>query len=242
MIIIILGMHRSGTSTVAGVLHLNKVVMGTYQNFWPRPLVQNPKGFYENYDFRKINDQLLNNVGYDVKSYQAEIPEPELTDQLNKKMKKLILYNTKTYTDWGWKDPRTCLTIPLWSSVFSELELNNDARIIFVSRSAGSTARSLKKRNDLPLEDGIELWKIYNQRALKFCENSKLPTYYCSFEEILKDSTDICAQLFRFLDRDWDKSVVDQFIDSSISTSGLGEEIEYPEDILNLEKKISLLI
>ena len=51
MITIILGMHRSGTSTVAGVLHLNKIIMGTYQNFWPRPLTQNPKGFYENYDF-----------------------------------------------------------------------------------------------------------------------------------------------------------------------------------------------
>ena len=59
MIIMILGMHRSGTSTISGVLHMNKIIMGTYQNFWPRPLSQNPKGFYENYDFRKINDQLL---------------------------------------------------------------------------------------------------------------------------------------------------------------------------------------
>ena len=48
MIVIVLGMHRSGTSTLSGVLHMNKVTMGTYQNFWPRPLNQNPKGFYEN--------------------------------------------------------------------------------------------------------------------------------------------------------------------------------------------------
>ena len=47
MIIMILGMHRSGTSTISGVLHMNKIIMGTYQNFWPRPLSQNPKGFYE---------------------------------------------------------------------------------------------------------------------------------------------------------------------------------------------------
>ena len=65
MIIMILGMHRSGTSTISGVLHMNKIIMGTYQNFWPRPLSQNPKGFYENYDFRKINDQLLKRSGYD---------------------------------------------------------------------------------------------------------------------------------------------------------------------------------
>ena len=53
MIIIVLGMHRSGTSTVAGVLHMNKIVMGTYENFGHGSLRQNPKGFYENYDFRK---------------------------------------------------------------------------------------------------------------------------------------------------------------------------------------------
>ena len=73
MITIILGMHRSGTSTVAGILHLNKIVMGTYQNFWPRPLPQNPKGFYENYDFRKINDKLMQKAGYNVKSFESEI-------------------------------------------------------------------------------------------------------------------------------------------------------------------------
>ena len=49
MITIVLGMHRSGTSVVAGILHFNKVSMGTYETFWPRPLPQNPKGFYENF-------------------------------------------------------------------------------------------------------------------------------------------------------------------------------------------------
>ena len=85
MITIILGMHRSGTSTVAGVLHLNKIIMGTHQNFWPRPLTQNPKGFYENYDFRKINDKLLNKAGYDVKTYEPKIPYSEMTDRINTK-------------------------------------------------------------------------------------------------------------------------------------------------------------
>ena len=45
MITIVLGMHRSGTSVVAGILHFNKVSIGTYETFWPRPLPQNPKVF-----------------------------------------------------------------------------------------------------------------------------------------------------------------------------------------------------
>ena len=88
-------MHRSGTSTVAGVLHLNKIIMGTYQNFWPRPLTQNPKGFYENYDFRKINDELLNKEGYDVKTYEPQIPYSEMTDRLYTKMHTYAHINTQ---------------------------------------------------------------------------------------------------------------------------------------------------
>ena len=90
MIVIVLGMHRSGTSTVAGILHLNNILMGTYQNFWPRPLRQNPKGFYENYDFRKINDMILKKHNYDVKSYNSNIPMVHLNESLTFKMIKLL--------------------------------------------------------------------------------------------------------------------------------------------------------
>ena len=33
MIVIVLGMHRSGTSTIAGILHLNNILMGTIRTF-----------------------------------------------------------------------------------------------------------------------------------------------------------------------------------------------------------------
>ena len=134
MITIILGMHRSGTSTIAGILHLNKIIMGTYQNFWPRPLRQNPKGFYENYDFRKINDQLLKQVGYDVKSYNPNIPTLEPTNKILDKMEKIIIKNDSTYSNWGWKDPRTCLTINSWSRIINDLGLQSNLKIIFLVR------------------------------------------------------------------------------------------------------------
>ena len=61
-----------------------------------------------------------------------------------------------------------------------ELDLSDDIKIIFVVRKALSVSRSLKKRNELPLEQGLELWKAYTERALKFCNGSQLPTHYCS--------------------------------------------------------------
>ena len=114
--------------------------MGTYQNFWPRPLTQNPKGFYENYDFRKINDELLNKAGYDVKTYEPQIPFSELTDRMYTKMKKLVCRYHDQYPDWGWKDPRNIFTINLWLEIFPEL------KILIVRRNGIDVANSLYQR------------------------------------------------------------------------------------------------
>ena len=242
MINIVLGMHRSGTSTVAGILHLHNIIMGTYQNFWPRPLKQNPKGFYENYDFRKVNDTILKHSDYNVKSYSPDIPSIILHDKIKLKMSKIIKNYSSTYIDWGWKDPRTCLTIFQWIEVIESLNLKNQVRIIFVSRKAISVARSLKKRNNLSLEIGLSLWEAYSKKALQFCENSDLPIFYCSFESLLETPNLICNPLFKFLDKKLNKNIIDKFIDKNISKNNQGEEIAQSESITMLEKKIKNLI
>ena len=242
MIIMILGMHRSGTSTISGVLHMNQIIMGTYQNFWPRPLSQNPKGFYENYDFRKINDQLLNRSGYDVESYSGNIPEINLADKLLNKMKALIKKSNLSYADWGWKDPRTCLTAMHWANAIEELELGTELKIIFMARKASSVSRSLKKRNNLSIEQGLQIWESYTKRALNFMEQTKYPRYYCSFEDLLKEPVKVCSSLFNFIGKDWDSQIVEKFIDPSISTSEQGNQFSYPSKIITLEKKIYSLI
>ena len=239
MITIILGMHRSGTSVVAGILHFNKVIMGTYETFWPRPLPQNPKGIYENYDFRKINDAILFSSGYNVKDYKPNVPVPKIIER--SKMIKTIQKYESNFKNWGWKDPRTCLTISNWMLIFEEMELLEKLKIIFVLRSPLAVARSLKKRNTLPLKDGISLWETYNRRAINFCESNNIPTIYLSFEEILKKPVKQCKKLFKFLSLPFDKSVIKDFVDKDISTNDEGEPFVLSEDILALENKIEKL-
>ena len=238
MIAIILGMHRSGTSTFAGVLHMNKILMGTYETFWPRPLNQNPKGFYENYDFRRINDQILNLSGYDVKSYNTEVPSLQTNDRLLSKMSILVKDHNLQYENWGWKDPRTCLSVKYWADIIRELDLLDDLKIIFVVRKASSVARSLKKRNKLPLDKGLELWRSYTERAHEFCNGSQLPIHYCSFEALLNDPVSTCDSLFGFLNMEWDPKIVDQFVDRSITSSQKGEDVILPRHILSLESEL----
>jgi len=242
MITIVLGMHRSGTSVVAGILHFNKVTMGTYETFWPRPLPQNPKGFYENYDFRKINDTILRESGYNTKHYKTRIPIPKFSKNSKAKMIKTIEKYESKFENWGWKDPRTCLTISNWMVVFQELDLIEKVKIIFVSRRSLSVARSLKKRNDLPLLQGVNLWKVYTERAINFCESNNIPTIYLSFEGILKKPVSECEKIFKFLSQSFDKNIVNDFVDENISTNSAGESFDIPENIVILEKKIEKLI
>ena len=242
MITIVLGMHRSGTSVVAGILHFNKVIMGTYETFWPRPLPQNPKGFYENYDFRKINDTILQESDYNTKHYKATIPIPELSKSIKKKMIKTVGRYESKFENWGWKDPRTCLTISNWIGIFKEMDLIEKVNIVFVSRQSLSVARSLKKRNALPLLQGVNLWKVYTERAIDFCELSNIPTIYLSFEEILKKPISECEKIFKFLSQPFDKNVVRDFVDKDISTNSAGESFDLPEEVVTLENKIEKLI
>ena len=242
MITIILGMHRSGTSTIAGILHLNKIIMGTYQNFWPRPLNQNPKGFYENYDFRKINDILLKNVGYDVKSYKINIPKIVVDEKIKTRMIKLVEHYCLKYSCWGWKDPRTCLTIMEWYKIIKLLGLENQIKIVYVSRKALAVARSLNKRNNLSLQKGLLLWESYSKRALEFCEKANVSVFYCSFEDILKSPKSVCFPLFKFLGKDLDLDVIDTFVDKNISKNNQGEDYPQSNSISALEQKINKLI
>lgn len=238
----ILGMHRSGTSTLAGIMHMNNISMGTYQNFWPRPLNQNPKGFYENFDFRKINDQLLYNSGYDVKSYITDIPDVNYDIELSKKIEILVKKSNSAYVNWGWKDPRTCLTALQWLEVIESLNLRDKLKIVFMVRKASSVARSLKKRNNLSYNQGLQLWKVYNEKAIEFCNNANIPIYFCSFENFLESPIETSQALFEFLEVDFNPKKIKDFIEPSISTSAIGDKVNYLTSIKDLEQKLYNLV
>ena len=147
MIVIIVGMHRSGTSALAGMLHMNGVVMGEYNTFYPDPSPENPKGFYENFMFRKINDMLLKTRGYKVKSFSLDISQTQYLPnvRIKKRMKKVITSYNEKYEVWGFKDPRTCLTIGTWFEVFDN---SDNVKVINIVRDVNEIAVSMIKRGD----------------------------------------------------------------------------------------------
>ena len=76
--LIVLGMHRSGTSLASGLLRIAGVYFGTDDEFIA-PNDENPKGFLERKDIRSLNDRMLHSVGADW----SEIADFDLSRMAN---------------------------------------------------------------------------------------------------------------------------------------------------------------
>ena len=109
-IIMVLGMHRSGTSAIARGLQTLGVQLGT--NLFSAGF-DNPKGFWEDKDVLEINEQLLRQLGaaYDSLSLLPEynVNDPEIKPLFSKAIRYFSDSITRNYDIFGIKDaPMVC--------------------------------------------------------------------------------------------------------------------------------------
>lgn len=182
---IILGMHRSGTSMLAGLLHQG----AGYQV--GEPLIEagfdNEKGFFELLPAVLQNDEFLNAQNADwSNNVIAYDPEKGLRDmetgvvKFKEGKKALTFLNSKESVPWMQKDPRMCVTLPTWLPL-----LDTEPAIVFSYRHPLEVAMSLKKRQNFLLERGLRLWIVYNMRAVQNSRN--LCRIVTSEDEILSN-------------------------------------------------------
>ena len=114
MIYVILGMHKSGTTLVSQILHHSGINMGDDID----PHISYSQGNqYERESTWLLNEDILGHQPLEVESIDTVAPDIlQLTDAQRTGMHKIINECNEKYADWGFKDPRTCLTYPLWAS------------------------------------------------------------------------------------------------------------------------------
>src|SRR5207245_289684 len=105
MPVCIAGMHRSGTSMVAKVLHRAGVDLGDEADLMPATS-DNPDGFWEHVEFVRVNDEVLNELGggWDHVPDQAAWRDIDVArfDQDVSALRREF----EGREPWGWKDPR----------------------------------------------------------------------------------------------------------------------------------------
>src|SRR5438309_5043020 len=102
MSLCITGMHRSGTSMVARLLNVCGLGLGPEDELLPAAF-DNPRGFWENVHFVRLNDALLRAWGG---PWDRPPPGAGTTpDELRSRALGLV-GRLAGPGPWGWKDPR----------------------------------------------------------------------------------------------------------------------------------------
>lgn len=161
--ILILGMHRSGTSMLTGILNKLNINVG---NDVLQPANDNLKGFFENKKIVEINDQILEYFGYtwdNVDKFPNNWINKLGIKFFYRKLALAIINDFKNNEFFLLKDPRICLLLPLYIKLFNEIGVN--LKIIYILRHPSEVAQSLEKRNNMPFEKAINLWINYNNQA-----------------------------------------------------------------------------
>ena len=160
--VIILGMHRSGTTMVTDLLEQlglfvgdkkevnNESLFFIQMNTW---LLREANASWDNpHNFLFINDVFKQNAGRVAESHLHSLKSINFLGY-----KRFLKYRDirNLETPWGWKDPRNTFTIDIWHKIFP------DAKIIHVYRNPLDVAESLRKReaakNTVILDHGLRL-------------------------------------------------------------------------------------
>ena len=220
--IIVLGMHRSGTSCLTGILEENGVNLGVVSK-WN---THNRKGNRENKKIMVLHNRLLkfNNGSWD------NPPEEVIWPDHLKRERDTILKEYGGFSLFGFKDPRFALTLDGWLEVLGKVSIAGTFRHPYL------VARSLHKReSDMSLEKGYELWKIYNEKILEYHEQLDFPII--SFDLPVKDYLNSVKKMMTYLDIPANEQYF-TFFDNSLRHDNETVDDNVPSHIMNLYKRL----
>ena len=169
--VIVLGMHRSGTSLLTGSLEAAGLHLGEVNQAAPF----NKKGNKENQPIREFHDDLLASHG----AAWNRPPKRQIRWERSDEGRALRLVEPclRSGCPWGFKDPRTLWMVEGWMRLLSA------PRIIGVFRHPSLVVRSLAARaGDLAIETdaALQLWCAYNAELLRLHGKHQFPLLHFS--------------------------------------------------------------
>ena len=168
-LIVIAGMHRSGTSFLSRALNLTGVYMGDIESIisheWPFN-ESNPAGHWENRKIVELTEKTLRENG----GSWFEIPKKIIiSDELGQEIKNVMVgLQSHSSIAIGFKDPRILLCLDSWQDY-----LPKNLIIIGIFRHPLKVAESLKKRDGFDYQKSLDLWKTHNQKLLDLLDKYK---------------------------------------------------------------------
>ena len=219
--LLVLGMHRSGTSAVTRVLNLAGVHLGA--NLMEGIDGNNRRGFWEHLDAVAINERLLHWFGrtwFDLRPLPEGWIHASATTEAMEQMGALIQQEFADAPLWALKDPRLCLLAPAWLRTIDTMGMTTTC--VVVVRHPEEVAASLYARDGLSRGYAFVLWGEYLLAALAAAQGR--PCVIIDYARFIGDwrsalRTIACAaDLIDVAPDEWpllDADGVDRFLDLS---------------------------
>ena len=195
-LLLVLGMHRSGTSALAGFL---------CQQGFQAPHnpdagdANNPTGYWEPRQLRAFHNSLLQNAQSSwedpllpVLPWQPQHLEAALADLQQALDADFSMADPQAVALI--KDPRQCRLLPLWTALFEQRPFQ--VAVVLAVRQPEAVSASLVSRDQLPLDRALLLWLSHTLEAERATRH--LPRLVLSYEQLLQDpaaAVQRCQQL-----------------------------------------------
>lgn len=228
--VLVLGMHRSGTSALTHVLELLGVDLS--EKLLPAT-AHNLTGHFEDQDVVFLNDNVLNQFNLQWHSPAANqlvnfasLSASPLADKAQ-----VLIKSNKISQRWGLKDPRMCRLLPFWLENFNQVGM--DARAVLTVRHPVDVAASLQRRDGMTFNHALLLWIEHTLCAEK--DSRQIPRCFVSFEGLIADKRETAEKLALFLQIDnqlFEKaySEIDHYVSARFINNNIEDKYAYGRD------------
>jgi hypothetical protein len=195
-LVVVLGMHRSGTSATTRGLKVLGVALG--EDLVPAA-IDNPKGFWEDREFVGINEELLQLLGAGsdrLGLLDWSLPENPAIFQLRSRAEEIVRARCDKCAIWGFKDPRTARLLQFWQPIFAKVGC--DVHYVIVNRNPLSIVESLHERNNIDSSKAFYLWLEHLINAISKTTGAK--RVVVAYDKLLHDAGEQLLRIARAID------------------------------------------
>ena len=197
--LIVLGMHRSGTSAMAGLLHRLGVELGP--DLMP-PNPYNEAGHWEHAGIVGLHDRLLAALG---SSWDDVCPLPERwwerpeVAPLRAELLALARRDFGGRPLWALKDPRLCRLLPLWHGIAADLGCR--PCFVLMVRNPAEVTASLQRRDGFDPAHSHLAWIEHVLAAEQHSRGAS--RVFVTYDELVRDWRVVVDRLAEAFDVAW---------------------------------------
>jgi glycosyltransferase involved in cell wall biosynthesis/GT2 family glycosyltransferase/SAM-dependent methyltransferase len=213
--LLVLGVHRSGTSAFTRVLNLLGADLPSH--LLPET-PNNPRGFWESAEVVNIHEEILATAATSWDDWRRFNPawyESPLAKIYKARLLSWLARDFGASAFFVIKDPRMCRLVPLWRDTLREF--GAQVKAVIPIRNPVEVAASLESRDGFTPVKSYLIWLRHMLDALR--DSAGLPRCVVSYDALLSDWRLTTTRIARCLDVTWPRSsaAVDSQIDDFLS-------------------------